>query len=93
MRLWQLLKNGGSEDSGLYWHEYPLQLRREINDLLDTVQREKDSGYWILDAEARRLFEGLNAHFEETRVETNAFGGIKGQVTGHQQGPDITRKA
>lgn len=55
VEAWTKLKNGKRLNGAYRWQEYPLQLRRDLNSLLEEVRREKESGYWVVDDKARAL--------------------------------------
>lgn len=55
IEAWKKLKNGKRLSNTYRWRDYPLQLRRDLNSLIEEVRREKESGYWVVDGKARAL--------------------------------------
>lgn len=55
VEAWKKLKNGKRLSNTYRWRDYPLQLRRDLNSLIEEVRREMESGYWVVDGKARAL--------------------------------------
>lgn len=62
---WRQLKNGKTLDGGYRWGDLSLSLRRGVNELLEVVRREEESGYWVADENARGVYRVIELLYRE----------------------------
>lgn len=86
VEYWRDAKNNKLVGGAVRWADYPLSLRREINDILETVRIEEEGGYWVVDNEAKKLNKLICDVCEKLDRGEYNFGTEpkKAQAAGHQ---------
>lgn len=86
VEFWRMAKSNKLGGGDVRWSEYPLRLRRKINEILETVRVEEEGGYWIVDDQAKELNLMMCDAYEKQAKGEDGFGSNpkKYQAAGHQ---------
>lgn len=79
---WRQLKNGKTLDGRYRWKDFSLSLRRGVNDLLEAVRREEESGDWDVDENAQGVYRVMlllrREEMAKRRGQTSSLEGASG---------------
>lgn len=85
VEYWKDAKNNKLVGGAVRWADYPVSLRREINDILEIVRIEEEGGYWVVDEEAKKLKKLISDVCDSLDRGEYNFGAVpkKAEAAGH----------